>query len=110
MNPWDIIGWGVLAIIVLFVFLRFLLPFIVVTVLFVIHLKTKPKEGQVWLQPFSGRNMEITFVRDGRVGIDSYMPGNRGRIYAGYSYTEADWKNVQRRFWMHLDHTIKPRH
>ena len=103
MDPWVIIGWAVVAVIFAVVLLRFILPFVMVTVLFVIHLKTEPEAGQVWMQPFTGREVQITFINDQRIGMQSYMPCNKGQVYTNRSILKSEWKNYQRQHWMHLD-------
>ena len=85
MDPWKIIGWGVLLVIACFAVAfvaAFLAGFLIARAKRKIALNTPPAAGQNWDQ--DGRWLQICDVRDGRVHVRT--------TNASWSESIEEWK------------------
>lgn len=96
MNPWDIIGWVIIAAIIFLVLVPILASVIVVVIGYVMvgrrHRRTRntpPERGQEWSQRGDSIYIDRVFD-DGRVVIRTSF--TRGGSGAMWSETPEDWR------------------
>lgn len=93
MNPWTIIGWALIILVLTLILFKIVIPLITTVARVCRTLNTKPTEGQTWTFALSDRVLEITGVYENHISVNTYQRGNKNRAYAGFGLKLSEWKS-----------------
>ena len=92
MNPWTIIGWALIILVLALILFKVVIPLITTVARVCRSLNTKPKEGQVWNFALSDGRLEVTGVYETHIAVNTYRKGYQNRAYAAFSIKPDGWK------------------
>lgn len=104
MNPWDIIGWGLLALLAVYLAVMIAIPSVVRLCLMLGSVRVPPVEGQVW-DMAGGCYLEILGVNIEKkfIAYKVYQSGRRNTAYSTGSVETNKWWRVKLFHFLYLD-------